>query len=266
MTRINTCFEELNQQSRKGLIPYITAGDHSAEATVEFLHTMVEAGADLLEVGVPFSDPAADGPVIEKAHHRAVAKGVSLDDVLAMVSEFRKKDQKTPVVLMSYLNPIEIMGYEVFASRANQAGVDGIIIVDCPPEESDELSPILKGVNIDIIRLIAPNTSDERIKSIVKAASGFLYYVSFKGVTGASGLLNTDEVRMRVNHLRDFTSLPVCVGFGIKNGETASVVSKVADAVVVGAALVKTLAENDSKPAAAIIGKQLSEMRSAMDA
>jgi len=266
MSRIKSCFDQLHQTKIKGLIPYITAGDHSFDATVNFFHIMVKAGADILEVGVPFSDPVAEGPVIEKAHHRAVAKGISLKDVLAMIAKFRETNTTTPIVLMGYMNPIEVMGCDSFAESAKDAGVDGVITVDCPPEESDDLRAALDLKDIDIISLVAPNTSDERIKTICNKASGFIYYVSFKGVTGASGRLKTDEVAQRVNHLRSFTSLPIAVGFGIKNGETAATVSKVANAVVVGAALVKTLADYDSDQASAIIEQQITEMRSAMDA
>ena len=263
--RIAKCFSRLAKAKKKGFIPYITAGDYSEKETVHLLHTMVSAGANLLEVGIPFSDPGADGPIIERAHHRAVKRGVHLKTVLNMVADFRKKDDATPIVLMGYLNSIEAMGYETFASEAVVAGVDGVLIVDCPPEESDSLLPVLKKHNIDIIYCICPNTTDKRIQKICDIASGYIYYVSLKGVTGSSSGLDTNEVKRRVIHIRQFTSLPICVGFGIKDGQTASVISKTADAVIVGTALVKTLEEYRGQDVVPIIRSQVLEIRTAMD-
>ncbi len=266
MSRITSCFKSIKKQNKKAMIPYITAGYHDFNHTVNLFHILVKAGSDVLEVGVPFSDPVADGPVIEKAHHRAVERGVTLKNVLAMVAKFREQDDETPVVLMAYLNSIETMGYEKFARKASEARVDGVLVVDCPPEEAQPLISMLNSVNIDIIYLVSPNTSDERIRQLVKVASGFVYCVSLKGVTGASDRLEITNVQRRVEHLKKFTELPVCVGFGVRDGNTARVISKVSDGVIVGTVLVKTLEENDSKIAPAIIKQQIQEMRSAIDA
>ena len=263
--RMDACFARLRQEGRKGLIPYVTAGDPSPAATVPLLHAMVEAGADIIELGIPFSDPVADGPVIELAHQRSVSQGVTLADVLAMVEEFRKKDNVTPIALMGYLNPIEIMGYDVFADRAAAAGVDAMLAVDIPPEDADIMLQPLHKVGMDAIFLISPNTADERIRSISAVAGGYVYYVSLKGVTG-SGNLDTDEVRERVEHIKGFTRLPVCVGFGIRDGASAAAISKTADAVIVGTALVKELAAHDDLAAGrAAVAARLMDMRTAMD-
>ncbi|MCY4329809.1 MAG: tryptophan synthase subunit alpha [Endozoicomonadaceae bacterium] len=266
MNRIQTCFEQLKQKKQKGLIPYITAGHHPPAETLQLLHTLVKSGADLLELGVPFSDPVADGPVIEKAHQKAVARHVTLADVLDIVTEFRKQDENTPVVLMSYLNPIEVMGYTDFAIRASKAGVDGVLIVDCPPEESSILHTALDAKQIDIIYLVSPNTDDQRIKKICTLARGYIYYVSLKGVTGDSDKLAIDEVKKRINHIKTFTQLPVCVGFGVKDGKTASALAATADAVIVGTALVKTLDAHSSSTMYTAIESQMSELHSAIDA
>ncbi|MTI12940.1 tryptophan synthase subunit alpha [Sansalvadorimonas verongulae] len=264
--RIDVCFARLQSEGRKGLIPYVTAGDPGPEATVPLLHAMVEAGADIIELGIPFSDPVADGPVIELAHQRAVSQGVTLADVLLMVAEFRKKDNVTPIALMGYLNPIEIMGYENFARRAAQAGVDALLAVDIPPEDAKTLLDPLYKEGLETVFLVSPNTVDERIESICSVAGGYIYYVSLKGVTGA-GNLDISEVQSRVEHIKSFTSLPVCVGFGIRDGASASAISKTADAVIVGTALVKELAthENDHAAGCAAVAARLAEMRTAMD-
>ncbi|MES9914170.1 MAG: tryptophan synthase subunit alpha, partial [Candidatus Sedimenticola sp. 4PFRAG1] len=237
MSRIKGRFEQLKAQGRTALVPYVTAGDPNPEVTVPLMHSMVEAGADILELGVPFSDPMADGPVIQRASERALEHHVSLRDVLDMVRRFRQKDNDTPVILMGYLNPIEIMGYEQFAEAASSAGVDGLLTVDIPPEESEQLLQALKPNGIDPIFLLAPTSTGERIKRICGAASGFVYYVSVKGITGAANLA-VDEVSAKVAAIRGETDLPVGVGFGIKDPETARSVSKIADAVIVGSALV----------------------------
>ncbi len=264
-SRIDACFARLRSEGRKGLIPYVTAGDPSPQATVSLLHAMVEAGADIIELGIPFSDPVADGPVIELAHQRAVSQGVTLADVLLMVEEFRKKDNVTPIALMGYLNPIEIMGYETFARRASEAGVDGLLAVDIPPEDADDMLQPLRRYGLDAVFLLSPNTADERISGICEAASGYVYYVSLKGVTGA-GNLDVNEVQRRVEHIKGYTRLPVCVGFGIRDGASAAAISKVADAVIVGTALVKELAAHEDLEAAkAAIKARLAEMRTAMD-
>lgn len=266
MSRISKCFESLKLNNRKALIPYITAGDPTQTVTVELLHTMVEAGADLIELGVPFSDPMADGPVIQQACERALQHNTSLADVLVMVKEFRKIDNNTPIVIMGYLNPIEIMGYQLFADKASEAGVDGVLIVDLPIEESDRLSSMLNEKNIDTIYLLAPTTEDKRISDICQKGSGYLYYVSVKGVTGSSSL-EVKEVADKLGIIRQHTSLPIGVGFGIKDAETAAAVSKLADGVIVGSALVNKIAElaDDCSKMKAQISALLKDMRTAMN-
>ena len=222
--RLKNCFQKLAQQQKKALVPYILAGD-PVDKTVEIMHSLVDSGANILELGFAFSDPVADGPVIAMAHERAVSQGVTLNDVFAMVSEFRAKDNETPVVLMGYLNPVEIMGYKTFVERASQAGVDGVLMVDLPPEAAGEFLELLHVHNMDMINLITPTTSDERIRKICDVASGYLYYVSLKGVTGSSAL-NLEEVQERVSHIKTFAKVPVAVGFGIRDGESAATISK----------------------------------------
>lgn len=266
MSRIAARFSELKARERTALIPFITAGDPNPAITVDLMHAMVRAGADLIELGVPFSDPMADGPVIQRASERALLHHVSLHDVLAMVKSFRTQDTDTPVVLMGYLNPIEVMGYEAFARNAEAAGVDGALVVDIPPEEGHELLQALRKHAVDQIYLLAPTSTAERIALICQAASGFVYYVSVKGVTGASHL-DLDEVAEKVSKIRANTELPVGVGFGIKDAATAAAVSQIADAVVVGSALVSSveaLAEQPDKIAPALTAT-LSAMRKAMD-
>lgn len=243
MQRIHKTFERLQQQQRKALIPYVTAGDPDPAVTVACLHALVEAGADIIEIGIPFSDPMAEGPVIQAAMERALTHDVSLDDVLAMVKQFRETDQTTPIILMGYLNPIETVGYEAFASAAHSAGVDGLITVDLPPEEASVFRETLLAHDIATIFLISPTTTDERIKAISALATGYVYYVSLKGVTGSSSI-NTEEVATRIKYLRQYIVLPITVGFGIKTPETAAAMSQVADGVVVGSALVNVMAEN----------------------
>ncbi len=263
--RIDACFARLTEQGRKALIPYVTAGDPSPEDTVPLLHAMVDAGADIIELGIPFSDPVADGPVIELAHQRAVSQGVTLADVLAMVAEFRKKDNVTPIALMGYLNPLEIMGYETFADTAADAGVDALLAVDVPPEDAGSLLDALHSKGMEAIFLLSPATADERIRTICESSGGYVYYVSLKGVTGA-GHLDIDEVRSRVEHIKGFTDLPVCVGFGIRDGASAAAIGQAADGVIVGSALVKELAAADSFEAGkAAVAAKLTEMRQALD-
>ena len=267
MNRIDQRFSELKQQGRKALIPYITAGDPAPQYTVGFMHALVEGGADIIELGVPFSDPMADGPVIQKACERALKKGTRLVDLLDMVAEFRQADTTTPVVLMGYLNPIERIGYETFAARAAEVGVDGVLMVDMPPEEADEFGPLLKVRNLASIFLIAPTTSHARAATICAHGEGYLYYVSLKGVTGAA-TLNASDVAEHLAPLRDMTDLPLCVGFGIRDGVTAAEVAKVADGVIVGSALVNRIAEHAETPEiiAGQLNSVLAEMRTAMDA
>lgn len=231
------------------------------------MHVMVKAGADIIELGVPFSDPMAEGPVIQRAMERALEHHVSLRDVMGMVARFREQDSTTPVLLMGYLNPVEIMGYQNFAKLAAESGVDGVLLVDIPPEESEDLLVALKEHEIDIVYLVAPTTDDERIQKVALASSGFVYYVSLKGVTGA-GHLDPAEVAERVKKIKSFTDLPVGVGFGIKDADSASRVAKVADAVVVGSALVKKVEEfgADADKLEAAVAGLLQEIRAGIDA
>jgi tryptophan synthase alpha chain len=266
MSRISTRFQALKSHSRKALIPFITAGDPQPGVTVELMHALVAAGADLIELGVPFSDPMADGPVIQRASERALEHHTGTHDVFDMVKSFRQDDSQTPIILMGYLNPIEVMGYEQFARQAKEAGVDGAIVVDIPPEEGDDLLKAMKSEGLDQIYLLAPTSTSERIERICQAAGGFVYYVSMKGVTGASHL-DLQAVENKLVGIRSKTDLPVGVGFGIKDAETAAAVSRIADAVVVGSALVsriEALAETPGKIAPALT-ELLSEMRLAMD-
>jgi len=266
MSRIAARFAQLRAEGRKALIPYITAGDPDPALTVPLMHALVAAGADIVELGIPFSDPMADGPVIQQACERALLHRVNLRRVLEMVQDFRRDDSTTPVVLMGYLNPIEVMGYAEFASAAAKAGVDGVLTVDLPPEEGDELIGELRRRGLDPIFLLAPNSTAERVRKICAVASGFVYYVSLKGVTGAA-TLDIAAVPRRLEEIRGITDLPIGVGFGIRDGASAARVAKVADAVVVGSALVSrigALAKTPDKLAAEVAGL-LGEMRSAMD-
>jgi len=266
MSRIAACFESLRKQGRKGLIPYITAGDPQPSVTVPLMHALVEAGASVLELGVPFSDPMADGPVIQAACERALKHHVSLTQVLEMVRSFREKDAQTPVVLMGYLNPIEVMGYAKFASAARDAGVDGVLTVDLPPEEAHDLVEHLKAQQVDPIFLAAPTSDDSRIRRMAECGGGFLYYVSFKGVTGANRL-DVQSVKEKLAHIRSQTGMPVGVGFGIRDAESAAQIAEFADAVVVGSALVTRIADLADKPDD-IIGQApqlIAAMRQAMD-
>lgn len=265
--RLTKCFADLKASEKKALIPYITAGDSNPSITVPLMHRMVEEGADIIELGVPFSDPMADGPTIQLACERALVQHTSLSDAIEMTAEFRKKDNKTPIVFMGYLNPIEAMGYQVFADKASTVGVDGLLTVDLPPEEGGELVSILKSAEIDPIFLLSPTTTDERIQKIAAAGSGYLYYVSLKGVTGSS-ILNVEEVEERVNKIKSLSDMPVGVGFGIKDAESASAVSAVSDGVIVGSAIVKIIENNvdDADTIMNQIGTLLKSMRTAMDA
>ena len=266
MSRISKSFAKLEAEGRKALIPYVTAGDPAPAVTVSLLHAMVEAGADIIELGVPFSDPMADGPVIQLACERALTHDTRLGDVLGMVAEFRKTDNETPIVLMGYLNPIEIMGYENFATAANQAGVDGVLTVDLPPEESEEFNQIMQQNDIDTIYLLAPTTEEERVKYICENGSGYLYYVSVKGVTG-SAALDVESVAEKLDVVRKYTSLPLGVGFGIKDAVTAQAVSKVADGVIVGSVLVNKIAElvKNQSEIPSQVSAIVKDMRQAMD-
>jgi tryptophan synthase alpha chain len=239
MSRIDRRFAALKQAGRTGLIPFVTAGDPSPEHAVVLMHALVEAGADVIELGVPFSDPMADGPVIQHASERAIAKGVGLAQVLGWVSEFRQRDADTPVVLMGYLNPVEIHGYGRFAAEAKAAGVDGVLLVDCPLEESAVLQP-LRDAGLQQILLAAPTTAPARMAQLCGAAEGFLYYVSFAGITGA-GHLSTRDIAARVADIRSRAKTPVAVGFGVRDAQSAKEIASFADAVVIGSALVDRL-------------------------
>jgi len=267
MSRITGCFASLKAQGRTALLPFITAGDPHPDLTVGFMHDLVEAGADIIELGVPFSDPMADGPVIQRASERALEHHVSLHDVFGMVSAFRQTNDHTPVILMGYLNPIEVMGYGEFARNAADAGVDGALTVDAPPEESHDLIQALRNAGLDAIYLAAPTSRRHRLEMIADAASGFIYYVSLKGVTGSANLV-VDEVAEKLKEIRRVTDMPLGVGFGIKNARMAAAMAKIADAVVVGSALVSRIEENISKPdkISAELKQLLQEMRTAMDA
>ncbi len=266
MSRLTGKFAELAKTGRKALIPFITAGDPNPDFTLPMMHAMVAAGVDIIELGVPFSDPMADGPVIQRASERALAHKMSLRKVLALVGEFRKTDQQTPVVLMGYVNPIEAMGYENFANAAQQADVDGVLTVDLPPDEAEECVALLKARGIDPIFLLAPNSIDERIKMMDAAGSGYLYYVSLKGVTGA-GHLNTADVETKLKQIRANTKLPIAIGFGVKNAETAKTVANLGDGVVVGSALISKIEahQDDLATAQQQIVELLAAMRQAMD-
>ncbi len=266
MSRLAGCFEQLKAEGKKALIPFITAGDPHPDLTVKIMHTLVKAGANILELGVPFSDPMADGPVIQKASERALEHHVSLRNVLDMVKVFRQQDNQTPVILMGYLNPVEVMGYETFAKEANAAGVDGVLTVDLPPEEAVDVVPVFKHYDLDPIFLIAPTTEESRITLICDQASGFVYYVSVKGITGA-GNLDTDDVAKKIELIRTKTDLPVGVGFGIKDGASAARVGAVADAVVVGSALVKIIESNQNEENDLLNQVELfiTELRTAID-
>ncbi|MBA2078176.1 MAG: tryptophan synthase subunit alpha [Rhodanobacter sp. 68-29] len=263
--RIDRRFAALKAAGRTGLIPFVTAGDPSPEHAVALMHALVESGADLIELGVPFSDPMADGPVIQHASERAIAKGVGLAGVLGWVAGFRQRDKDTPVVLMGYLNPIEIHGYARFAAEAVQAGVDGVLLVDCPLEESAVLAP-LREAGLRQILLAAPTTAPARLEKLCEAAEGFLYYVSFAGITGAARLSTTD-IAARVADLRAHAKAPVAVGFGVRDAESAKAIAGFADAVVIGSALVERLAGAASaEEIAARVAAFLRPVREALDA
>ena len=249
MSRIAATFDKLRAARRAALIPFVTAGDPAPEQTVAVMHALVAGGADVIELGVPFSDPMADGPVIQRSSERALKHGVGLRDVLGYVAEFRRTNGATPVVLMGYANPIERMGLADFVARAGQAGVDGVLIVDYPPEESGPWLAALHGSAIDPIFLLSPTSSEARIERVAQVARGYIYYVSLKGVTGAANI-DTADVEAMIKRIRAHTSVPVGVGFGIRDGETARRVGRIADAVVIGSRIVQALADGpvDSAP------------------
>ncbi|WP_371324835.1 tryptophan synthase subunit alpha [Dechloromonas sp. ZY10] len=264
MSRIQNTFARLNAQGRKALIPFITAGDPAGELTVPLMHALVEAGADIIELGVPFSDPMADGPTIQRASERALAKGMSLRKVLQLVATFRSADDKTPVVLMGYANPIEAMGQQSFAEKAAQSGVDGVLVVDYPPEEAVSFGAAIKAKGLDPIFLIAPTSTVERIEQVAEIASGYVYYVSLAGVTG-SGALNVDAVAEKLPAIRAKTGLPVGVGFGIRNAETAGRIAGFADAVVVGSRIIEEIEKSTVETACANVKALVADLRRGMD-
>jgi len=265
MNRIDQRFGRLAAVQRTGLVPFITAGDPLPSATVGIMHALVAAGADLIELGVPFSDPMADGPVIQHASERALGKGVGLKQILGWVSEFRQRDADTPIVLMGYLNPVEIHGAQRFADEAVAAGVDGVLLVDCPIEEIDAAAP-LRAAGLRQIFLAAPTTTDMRLARVCAAAQGFLYYVSFAGITGADRL-STNDVRARIATIKQHTQTPVAVGFGVRDAESAAAIGEFADAVVIGSALVDRLAgAADAADACARARDFLAPIRAALDA
>ncbi|MEO7116961.1 MAG: tryptophan synthase subunit alpha [Caldimonas sp.] len=265
MSRIDGVFAALRERGRKALIPYLTAGDPQADSTVAIMRAMAAAGADIIELGIPFSDPMADGPVIQKASERALARGIGLAQVLAMVREFRERDSKTPLVLMGYANPIERHGVDRFVADAKDAGVDGVLVVDYPPEECIEFAAALKRASIDMIFLIAPTSSDARIARVAEAGSGYVYHVALKGVTGA-GHFDIDAVKQMIPRIRAHVSLPVGVGFGIRDAHTARAVSQVADAVVIGSALVQLLEPTSTGEAPVVAARFIADIRTALDA
>ncbi len=265
MGRIEQVFARLQGEGRKALIPFITAGDPDPGLTVPLLQTLVRAGADVIELGVPFSDPMADGPTIQRASERALAKGMNMRKVLAIVAAFRKADADTPVVLMGYANPIEAMGVERFGAAAQEAGVDGVLVVDYPPEESAEFSAAMKTHGLDPIFLLAPTSTEERIAGTAKVASGYVYYVSLKGVTG-SAALDVDAVAARLPNIREKTGLPVGVGFGIRDAETAGRIARIADAVVIGSRIIEEIEKSTPETACANVKALIAGIRAGMDA
>ncbi|MBC7802438.1 MAG: tryptophan synthase subunit alpha [Candidatus Parcubacteria bacterium] len=265
MSRIAGRFAALKAAGRKALIPYVTAGDPQASSTVPLLHGMVEAGSDILEIGVPFSDPMADGPAIQRSSERALRNGIGLSDVLGFVKNFREKDNLTPVVLMGYANPIEAMGIEKFVSAAAAAGVDGVIVVDYPPQECEPFAQLCGEAGIDCIFLLAPTSTDARIREVARAGTGYLYYVSLKGVTGVKSA-DAGDIAAQLPRLRAASSLPIGVGFGIKDAETARAISKFSDAVIIGSRIVEEIENAGPVHAVARVKALLIPIRKALDA
>ena len=262
--RIAERFRQLRAAGKRALIPYAVAGHPTHDSTLATMHAMVDGGADIIELGVPFSDPMADGPVIQRATEAALANGTRLRDVLAAVTSFRQTDSQTPVVLMGYLNPIERMGTQAFAQAAEAAGVDGVLVVDLPPEEADELVPVWRAHGIDPIFLLAPTSTPDRIAAVAKAASGYVYYVSLNGVTGAA-LIDLDAVLARVEQIQAVTGLPVGVGFGIRDAATAKAIAARADAIVIGSKLIQIIEDGPVAHAPARVTQFLSTIRQAID-
>jgi tryptophan synthase alpha chain len=268
MSRIQTCLSALKAQNRQALIPYVTAGFPYRDITPDLMHAMVGAGADIIELGVPFSDPSADGPVIQKAGDRALALGIGLAQVLEMVKTFRTKDTSTPIVLMGYANPVERYdlkhGEDAFIRDAAAVGVDGVLIVDYPPEECREFATKLRANGLDLIFLLAPTSTEKRMKLVGELASGYVYYVSLKGVTG-SGALNTDAVAQAVPRIKQFVNVPVGVGFGIRDAQSAKAVAAVSDAVVIGSRLIQLIEDQPHEKVTSVAANFLREIRTALD-
>jgi len=264
MSRISATFDTLKNRGRKALIPFITAGDPQPALAVPLMHALVKGGADIIELGVPFSDPMADGPVIQRSSERALKHGVSLKDVLGYIAKFRETDRTTPVIVFGYANPIEAMGVERFADAAKAAGADGALVVDYPPEEAGPLVGLLDARGLDTIFLLSPTTTDERLKQAARLGRGYLYYVSLKGVTGA-GHIDVADVEKRVQRIKQFVRLPVGVGFGIRDAASARAIAAVSDAVVIGSALIQHIekAAPDKAPAEAV--RFLAPIREAID-
>ncbi|BEP62990.1 tryptophan synthase subunit alpha [Variovorax sp. V213] len=269
MSRIAATFDALKKDGRRALIPYVTAGFPFADITPELMHGMVAAGADVIELGVPFSDPMADGPVIQKAGEDALAMGIGMKQVLAMVAAFRQQDATTPVVLMGYANPVErydlVHGKKAFIRDASAAGVDGLLVVDYPPEECEGFAADLKAANIDLIFLLAPTSTSERMAQVARIASGYVYYVSLKGVTGA-GHLDTEAVGQMIPRIREHVNIPVGVGFGIRDARTAQAVGSAADAVVIGTKIIQLIDGQPREKVVPVVREFLAGIREALDA
>lgn len=264
MSRITATFRALNQNNRKALIPFITGGDPEPTMTVLLMHELVNVGADIIELGVPFSDPMADGPAIQRSYERALKCHIGLKDVLEMVAEFRKTNTVTPVILMGYANPVEAMGYQNFAVKAEESGVDAVLTVDYPPEECEEWLKCLKQKKIDAIFLLSPTTPELRVKQVAKKAQGFVYYVSLKGVTGA-GHFDLKQVADKLTYLRSYISIPIGVGFGIHDSATARAVAELADAVVVGSRIIEEIEKSDKDKVLMNVSNLVKSLRKAID-
>ena len=263
MSKIKSVFDSLDKKQSKALIPFITAGDPNPEMTIEILHTLVDAGADMIELGIPFTDPMADGPVIQRASERAIANNVGIKKTIEIVKEFRQKNKHTPIILMGYANPMEAIGIDLFIQLIHEAHVDGVITVDYPPEEAKSFVEKLKAKNIDTIFLLSPTTEDKRIKLIIEQATGFIYYVSLKGVTGSANI-DIDQVTERVRNIKRYTKLPIGVGFGVRDAKTAKEVALISDAVVIGSRIVQEIENSSRADLISNIKKLMTEMKQAI--
>ena len=263
MSKIKSVFDSLDKKQSKALIPFITAGDPDPEMTIEILHTLVDAGADMIELGIPFTDPMADGPVIQRASERAIANNVGIKKTIEIVKEFRQKNKHTPIILMGYANPMEAIGIDLFIQLIHEAHVDGVITVDYPPEEAKSFVEKLKEKNIDTIFLLSPTTEDKRIKLIIEQATGFIYYVSLKGVTGSANI-DIDQVTERVQNIKRYTKLPIGVGFGVRDAKTAKEVALISDAVVIGSRIVQEIENSRRADLISNIKKLMTEMKQAI--